>query len=147
MLGYTVFLKCTVLLELRCFFSGFLLGSLGTWTLFCSIFDDAFPLLMNQLVVICWELNGISNGGQCLWREGDAFTVFSQFFMLSPLFQNRLVVICLELKGISNGSQWFWREGNVLRHRWNSANLFWKSRTSGTFLLQLLCRRILAGNC
>ena len=60
-----MFLKCTVLLELRCFFSGFLLESLGTLALFCSIFD-AFPLFLNQLVVICCELNGISNGGQCL---------------------------------------------------------------------------------
>ena len=79
-----MFLKWTVLLELWCFFSGFLLESLGTLTLFCSIFD-AFPLLQNQLVVICWELNGISNGGQCLRREGDALVqCFYSIFNASP---------------------------------------------------------------
>jgi len=42
-----------------------LLESLRTLALFCSIFY-AFPLFLNQLVVICCELNGISNGGQYL---------------------------------------------------------------------------------
>jgi hypothetical protein len=60
-----MFFKRIVLLELRCFFPGFLLESLGTLALFCSIFY-AFPLFINHLVVICCELNDISNGGQYL---------------------------------------------------------------------------------
>ena len=38
-----MFLKCTVLLELQCFFSGFLLESVGTLALFCLICDAFSP--------------------------------------------------------------------------------------------------------
>jgi predicted metallopeptidase len=67
--------------------------------------------------------------------------------MFFPFFQNQLVVICLELKHINNVKSVTLKGRGALRYRWNSANLFWKFRTSGTFLSQLLCRHILAGNC
>lgn len=113
---------------------------MGKWL---SILDIRCKIIfMRFLIAWCWWSYGVSSLGFFLESSGT-LVLFCSIFNTSPLFQSHLVVFCLELKGISNGSKWLWREGDALFHWWNSANLFWKSRT---FLMQLWCRHILAGS-
>jgi hypothetical protein len=80
-----------------------------------------------------------------IWQLGYYFAQFLMLILLSK--KQRPVVICLELNCIDNFVQCLWREGDALLRRWYCVNLFWKSRTSETFLMHLLRRHIMAWNC